>query len=496
VDRNLLTAGNTLPFTVSAFDATGAPQLLPRDLQVTVIPGAGAGGPLPVVSAGQLTTSELTRGGYLLVVESASRGVVVEQAILVDPGFGGGELQEAYGNLSAQINAAEQAMLSLSEALRRNDLAQVAIAGARLRELRDELDLAALQVTPALAPETGFLPASMPGIPTSSDEAYMAGLDLLLGAVRESTEFLTQLRPGAARNDDTRAVAVNGRLRSQVDSMTRRSLSTFTAINRADELHQLMSVRVPQLILADLNLVVTQLESQGLLVQSLGADQFYRSYAVLSDDSNHAWHTEQPAFFSLVGVSSASAIRQKIIKDLYFGIVKDLIRKSQNLIAEGVLLAYTDSVAIPGIVTGASLSFHSFQSGHSIVEAFSAGQFASGHEVQVVGPELVAKIFDAIKGVKDVRFSSMKEAHKAVKTIKSAVAGVSAALKEQYKIVYPDQLMTGCVFIGAPNCQQLGFSAGLPVVHTSGGFPAPVLLIVHDTVGGNMSVGSFLFFPN
>ena len=108
---------------------------------------------------------------------------------------------------------------------------------------------------------------------------------------------------------------------------------------------------------------------------------------------------------------------------------------------------------------------------------------------------MIADLAEQINQVRGVRFNNMKQVKESIKTVKSAAEGAAATLRAQFKQVVPDETLLGCVFTSTPGCRQLGFGSGLPVVHASGSFPAPVLILVYDAISGQVSVGSFLFFP-
>lgn len=496
VSANLVPSGAGASFRIATFNPSGEPTALPGDLSIAVIPDAEASGDPVAADETGLSTGASTRGLFTVRVESASLAALVEEDILVDPGFAVDALQGAYGTLSEQLADVGQTVAELAAALRENNLADIAAAGSRLSDLRDAIDLDELQLTPAVDPGDGFLPATVPGFPNSTDEAFNRQLKWMLASVRESAEFLDRLQPGAARDDDIRAAFLNSRLQARAASFNNQNFSTRGLVAEAGGLYELLSLRLPQLILGDLNVLVGELESSGLLVNQLGPEAFYDGIAPLPGmESELAWR-ESPAFFSLAGVVSASGIRNRIIKRLYLKIVFKVVKLSQNLVAEGLLREFTDAVAIPGIVTGASQSFHVFESGHSIVEAFSAADLPDGHVIQVIGPTLISELASAIAGVRGVRFDSRNAMKRSVKQVKTAAGNAQAVLRQQYQQLTPDQLIRGCVFSSAVGCQQLGITDGLPIVHRDGGFPAPVLLIVHDVVGGNVTVGSFFFYPN
>jgi len=205
--------------------------------------------------------------------------------------------------------------------------------------------------------------------------------------------------------------------------------------------------------------------------------------------------TAQPAFFTAIGMMSATSIRSTIIKTLYKPILEAILKNAQNLVIEGLVKATSEVRDIPGIVTGASQSFHSFKMGYSIVEAYSYYGYPEGYIVQLVGPTLLSDMVSALSNLKGVKFSSMKDTLKSVAQIKRTAKEATELLQEQFVQTQPVWVENGCVFDGDPECQQLSFDDGLPVVYKGSKFPAPVLIIVYDVVAGTVALDNFLFFP-
>jgi hypothetical protein len=113
----------------------------------------------------------------------------------------------------------------------------------------------------------------------------------------------------------------------------------------------------------------------------------------------------------------------------------------------------------------------------------------------MIGPTLVADLADSVSGLRDVQFDSMQAVKKSFEAVKTAAASAATTVQDGFAETAPDQLLRGCVFDTAGDCQQLGFGDGLPVVHKSGAFPGPVLFIVYDAASANVSIGNFLFVP-
>ena len=360
----------------------------------------------------------------------------------------------------------------------------------RSKTLRALIDLEDLALTPAVGATSGFLPLQAPGFPVSSDETFSNAIVRTLARVAEGRLFLEALDGAGGRNDDLRAAQLNTAFNVDAETLINTTLTRRAMVLRQSELHELLSVALPRVTAETIDLVVGELRTAGLVA---AADSLEASYAPqpLATPSVAL----QPVFFSLGGMVSASSFRMRIVKKLYVPLLKQVVANLQNLAAEGLLRATLDPAALPGIATGASLSFHSFELGHSFVEAPVFAEHPDGVIVALIGPTLVADLATTLNGIRGVRFNSPKAVKDSFKKIKSTAQKAQATLQAEFKQVTPDGLAQGCIFASDPVCQQLLFESGLPVVHTTGGFPGPVLIVVYDAVSGTVALENFLFFP-
>ncbi|MDX1653941.1 MAG: putative Ig domain-containing protein [Candidatus Competibacteraceae bacterium] len=495
LERNLLGPEESIGFELAAFDATGAPQPLPGDLSLVIESDGDTAGPLPLIVNQRISAGADTRGDYRLRVQSPLLGVDVQAPFTVAKVLAGDGVQASYGAFSAQLNDLVDRYDTLSQAVQDGDLLKVRTIASQLQAIHDALDLDDLALTPATALSSGFLPDNPPDFPSSADSAFGNQLTLTVGALTSTRHFLERLDPKAGRNDDIRARVVNQALETQLERFDTTTLTRRGTVLFSGELHRLLSVEFPALVAADLDVLLMILADAGLLVETARPGAFYDGDRLARTEAQPTSLESRPAFFTLGGMASASTIRMKLVKKHYYPIVKQVLKNTQNLVAEGLIKTFFDPAAIPGIVTGASQSFHTFELGNSIIEAYTHAAHPSGNRVQMIGPTLVADLAAAVDGVRKVRFRTMKQAKAAIKTIKSAAQKTATTFKEGFKEFRPSATLNGCVFDTAPDCRQLGFSDGLPVVHKSGNFPGPVLILVYDGSSGNISIGNFLFFP-
>lgn len=490
LDSNLIGNGEVLPYVVSFFDNTGNPMPAPADMILSLVPGTDATGTIPALGTTNITMQTDTRGSYALRVQSVSLAVDLNEEFTVAASFAVDSSQASYRHFSQRINALEKIYTALSEAILANDFPAVQALGTQLESERALIDLDELMLTSATVPETGFLPLSPPG-PVASGDAVVAQILLsTISAINESQFFLESMQSGVPRDDDLRNRFLNNMLDAQLDEFNQAPLSLRNSVAIAANLHQLLSIAVPRLVVADIDRTLSALRDAGLLARHHNPESFYAQQ--LNPSSNV--QDEQLTFFTLGGMMSASSFRTQIIKDFYFPIVKQIIISMQNLVLQGLIRQFTTAENIPGIVTGASLSFHTFKLGNSIIESDTASKNSDGNIVLLIGPTLLSDLANALSGISGVTFNSVKQAKKSLKTVKKTGEDAVAVLQSGFKQITPHESMRGCIFSGLSSCRQIAVSDGIPSVYTDGKFPAPVLMIQYNAVQGTMSIGNFLFF--
>ncbi|MCB1682848.1 MAG: PASTA domain-containing protein [Pseudomonadales bacterium] len=488
---NLVGNEETLPFSLSFFDINGSPTAAPGDLAVSVVPTDSSQGSMPVLAGGVIIPGVDTRGAYALRVAVPSLGLVKAETFMVEPVFAASGAQGAYGALSAQVNRLQTLFEQMTTALLANDLPAVSVLGASLQAERAQLDLEELALTPAAAPEMGFLPEFGPDAPSSFDRVLPGLLEGARAQLLETAVFLDGLDPGRARNDDLRNRSLTDALAVDIAQFLPDSVTRNGTVGRSGELYRLLSVAMPALVRAEMDALLRALGDAGLLAGRQNASQFYQQVVSLDQDQSEV-RRERPAFFTLVGMSSASSIRMQLIKDLYVPIIKKIGFNLQNLAADGLLRANFDVATLPGIVTAASLSFHQFAAGNSIMESTTASPVAGVNQILLIGPTLLADVQGALSEL-SVSFTSFDQIRDSFRNIRDTASAAQDAISSNLALLTPDESVNGCVFTSA-NCRQLGFSGGFPTVYTEGTFPAPVLMLQYNAASGAISSQNFLFF--
>ncbi|PIE38478.1 MAG: hypothetical protein CSA53_04185 [Gammaproteobacteria bacterium] len=495
VNQALLAPGETVTTAVTAFTPSGAAAALPDDLVLAIVPQADATGAVPSWQGGTTVTAAAdSLGSYVLRASSASLGVVAEETLLVAPVLAADAIQSTYADFSAQLQQAQAISAGLNEALINNDVTRVSQLASDLVVLRASLDLDALRQTPAVAFPTGFLPQSPPDYLTTGDPIFAAGLTALIGTVAVHREFLEQIIPGAGRDDDVRARFLNTQLSDAIDRYQGVSMTRRRVVTEAAKLHALLSVELPRLLGASMDHAITTLQSAGFVLNpAVTAGELYAAIEPVQPPLL----TTQPAFFTAVGQLSAMSIRSTLIDKVYKSALIDIIKNTQNLILAGLVRELMPVQDIPGIITGASLSFHVAERGNSIVEAYSYFPYPDAYTVYLVGPTLLADLAEVLNSISDLQFTSMAAAADSFASVREAAETAQETLGDGFAVAYPEWVENGCALDTVnPECQQLLFGEGLPSVHKDGSFPGPVFIVVQDAVSGQISIGNFLFMPS
>jgi hypothetical protein len=169
----------------------------------------------------------------------------------------------------------------------------------------------------------------------------------------------------------------------------------------------------------------------------------------------------------------------------------------KRVTAAGLLLANADALvgnpqAVPltGIITGASLSFHSFRTGNSIVEGPFLSTRAASFAVGVIGPDIYLNVIDDVLALSGDGGAAGFLGR--LVNLKDTIKALGGALE----LSRTEEVVRGCVLDQNPDCKEILIRDGFKVVHSGGGFPAPVLVIVTDLANYRTYFGVYPFFPN
>ncbi|MEZ5552896.1 MAG: putative Ig domain-containing protein [Pseudomonadales bacterium] len=484
----IIGAGNVATLSVNAFDNQGEPAAPQPAVTVSVVALPGAAGTPPMADAFGATTFADTRGAYELQVNA---GIFGSRTLpfIVRGGLTAGSYYEAVADFASTVEQVPGLINAISQALSGNDLLTVESLGAVLVELRDGIDLELLAERNPFAPETGFLPnrtqAAGAGFPAGFSElaAGVAAFRQVENAINESQRFLVQLNASASRNDDVRARFLNQQLESAFSSLLATPLSVGAQSYFNTESYVLLSHLLPKLLRDDLTRIIGLLVTDGLLADAGPSS----GHAIASVSAFYA--ESQPTFFTLGGMMTATAIRTDLIKNLYVPYVTRLISTAGVLSEFDALQQEHEVTPLVAIISGASQSFHVFRAGNSIIEATDLSRDGRAFNIKLIGPDRYQAWLDFATDFEvPTSFQELAE-------LDQAAAEAAAGSLEGTQQTRSNQVLRGCFFDQVNDCSQVVLGNGFPIVHRSGAFPAPAIVILTDRVTGRIHASVYPFFP-
>ena len=296
------------------------------------------------------------------------------------------------------------------------------------------------------------------------------------------------LLAGRARNDDLRGRALVEAAAASLDAMNAGPPQTRTLVLARDSLWRLSSWSYPRAVGAGPARVPTELQGAGPAAHGGATPRdFYARTADASRwQSPAAFYAQRhEVFFSLAGLMTTQVNMVSLAEKIYLPVVKKLLAATGPLITGGLLVEQVGASNGAGVITGASLSFHNFCVGNSILESRGFGPFAEQNTVIVVGPDLFNEALNFADGLKD----------KNVQDAAEAAGNFREAMNRGDKSV-PGQSLQGCFLDGASDCRQLVFPDGIESVYTDTGnpFPSPILFFIYNSASSGMQVITAPFF--
>lgn len=497
LSKNLLGPSDSSQYNAIAFDEQGNSINLPSDFTISIQAGSASSGDTPIISGTTISTASNTRGDWDLHVQSATLGVSFTDTLVVQENFAAGQAQAGYQQLISQLDGLQNTTTAIVDALKNGDIATAAAEAQRLQNQRNDIDTDDLLLTPAVAPDSGFVFANYNGVPNFGDSNYSNRLRDLKNEVRQTLAFIQQLKQSRTRNDDIRMAAVTASLQRVAQRFANTEPGSNSLLISKNELHSLLSIELPELTLALLDTSITALRDDGLIAANGSINNSFAPAPLLEATQDHQ---TRPVFFTVSSLMSTTTIHINIIKKLYVPIIRKVVANMQNLALAGAIKAVAEPDAIPGIVSGASLSFHGFHLGHSIIEAQTYASDPRSNYVIMLGPTVLVDMATALTKISKAS-NSLSASKARIKNLMAAGKvvtsshGLLTGLKDGVASGLPDDMLKGCVFDNSLLCQQMGFSAGFPSVHQNGAFPGPVLFLVYDASSGKTSIANFLFMP-
>ena len=502
--RSVVQAGGSTTFTVEAYDATGQPlsPLPPLSLTLTAAPGESMG-EAPTIAGNVINTSSTTRGRFTLQATLPSGDHASATLVISRPGVVGSAL---YSNLGEVVSAMSGNVRGLETAVLSGELASIPALLDALVVTRTRIDLDRLAGSTAFTPEGGFPPTlaalSAAGYPeTPADVAWNTALRNVIATIEAIEAVLDQLTPTSPVNDDARLLALNAQLDARVAALLDIRPTLHGIVKRANVVNQLVSIRIPRLLDAQVTAIARALRAGGLARGIEPLDRFYASLATPAADGvldpAAFYDQRQPTFFSLPSLMSATRIHLDIIKNFYAPIMGEVVKGALLLAANDFLQTYTNAGSLVGVVTGASLSLNTFDIPGSVIEGFGFDRdFPEGNQVFIIGPSTIDEFRDMLAPLTD-HPESFDDLDEMIDFFQGVADGAKAFSENFFDPanLYPSGVVRGCLLDFNSACSELVYDGGFRSVHTSGSFPAPVLFVVRNVSTGSWGAVAASFFP-
>jgi hypothetical protein len=483
VSPRLIPAGVSASVEVQVNDAEG----IPLDPQPAVtlsldIEADGVVGTLPTLNGtangSMIETAADSRGQFAVAASFMGDGaemVSIPAAVLPDISDGpGGRI---YTEFAQQLETFNALITQLIEAVDASDASAIGALDQQLSDLEEAIDLRRLRTMTLIAPEGGVLPtpaqARAEGLFNGPDDRAYRELSLELTALLETLNEV--VREGTA--PDRVLAAINQDLAAAAAQLTTLEPEVLGVLEATPSLTALLGTYAPQLLVADIQAVRQTLRDEG----------------VIDADGNVSLGR-----FSLIGIMSASNIRQTIIRDFYLPYVGDVVQMIGSVVAGDLLQPFVNGGSIAGIVTGGSLAIHVFDIPNSVIEGFGFDPTLSpNNAVIMVGPELIDAAIGAASGLPGA--SDFKDLNSVIDSVQSQIDNATA-LKDAYDEAnsLPMGILRGCILDNRPDCLQLVYPDGFASVHkvdTGLSLPGSVLILVRNLKSGANALFVANFVP-
>ena len=243
---------------------------------------------------------------------------------------------------------------------------------------------------------------------------------------------------------------------------------------------ELLSHRIPQMLASDIDALHQALSDAGLLGPTAPL------------------RMEKSLRFTLVGVLSATRIRNNIIKKVYKPILGDVVRAAVILVAGNGLVTYANAGNLSGIITAASLSIHVAKIPNSVVEGVGFESYAQANSTIMIGPDAIEQA-QSILSLGLSTAQNLKDINKIQANLKAAAEiGNNTVGLVKGAISSPGAIRSGCFLDPTPGCRQLVYPDGFDSAYVNDGplaLPAPVLIVTFGLASGNVGVFIGVFLP-
>jgi outer membrane protein assembly factor BamB len=479
VSPRLIPSGSTAGVAVQVNDVDGTLLDPQPDVMLSLAMEADdVFGTAPLLNGTTIETGADSQGRFVVEASFMGNGaeqIAIDAAILPDISDGpGGRI---YTEFAQQLETFNDLVAQLIDAVDTSNAPAIAALDQQLGDLEAAIDLRRLRTMTLIAPEGGVLPtpaqARAEGLFNGPDDRAYRELSLDLTALLSTLNEV--VREGTA--PDRVLASINQDLAAAAARLTTLEPNVLGVLESTPSLIALLGTYAPQLLVADIQAVRQTLRDEGI-IDAEGSVSVGR--------------------FSLVGIMSASRIRQTIIRDFYLPYVGDVAQMMGSVIAGDLLQPLVNGGSIAGIITGSSLAIHVFDIPNSVIEGFGFDPTLSpNNAVIMVGPDLIDAVVQAASGLPGSE--DFKDINSAIDSIQNQIDN-GEALQNAYKAANstPMGVRRDCILDNRPGCRQLIYPDGFASVHTveSGlSLPGSVLILVRNLESGANALFVANFVP-
>ena len=512
----VVAAGGSSPITTVVRDASNVPIIPAPPVTYAIVSPAGNAGAVPTtgspVGVLSLLTSADTRGAYTLrvtvdgtAIAASVNFAVIEATPPAGSTLSNGERLVAFG--TAESTVADK-LSAISAAFNNNQPSLIPALNTALQAAAAGVPVTGrtgMERTTPVAPDEGFLPStsllSSRGFPQTADDVVFGNLlDQIDAKVAQITTFYANLDPASATNDDNTLNQLNTELTGLLTQLLAVNVSPFGVVSNAPRLNILLALTIPGHLQAVSTRINTVLVANQLASVQTSPTEFYAGLANPSPDSellepNALYRNPQPAFFGLVGLLAGSSLQMGLVNQIYGKYLQEVTRMMILLGVNSLLQTYTNSSAMEGIISGASLSFHAPNLPGSVIEGTGQNPTPKRNDVYFIGPEAISAVQGVLGSFDPRGVKSFKDLYKFFDGIVGALQTGGQAYVNAHKL--PSEFVTGgCILDGGsnPSCTELFYDVGFPDVNDTR-FPSPVIVLYHNVDTGTWAQGIFNFIP-
>ena len=481
IPQNVINGGSTLPFVTSLADANGNAITGTPIVTCAITANGTTRGSAPSILASSIQTSATTRGAFRLSCSRQSTTQTAEQDFVVITAAASATSQQAlYGNLSRRLAYTASSLDQIARALSNGQPG--AVPALRTSLLASRVDLIEMKRSTAFAPEGGFplSPAELVarGVASAPDDAaFNTLIGNLITKINAANVFITSLNALALTDaNGAQLAAFNSEINAMLTQLRALRPSVIGVTRASGMLNLLLADVLPRHQHALVNKIAQALQQNGLAFERRSVGNAYANLDGARQSPARFYDEANPAFFGLIDLCLGNSIQGQLINALYGDAFRQLENTMIILVGNSLLKAFVNNLALDGIITGASLSFHVFNQAGSVIEGNVVNELAGRNDVILVGPNQV----DAVRTVLESppSFSDLDSIKGFFENIKAAVA----SFNESYQPP-DDVVLNSCILGGGSDCRTALYNAGFKSVYTCSGFiclPSVMLVLVHN----------------